>query len=88
MTQELIVALIVVLAVAYAAWHWMPQGLRRRLAGGIAGGSRRLGASDAQAERIAQAVGAAGGCGSCDSCNACGPASPDAPAAERPLRRH
>lgn len=58
--QNLIVALIVAAAVAYAAWRFMPAALKLKLA-------RILGASEAQAQKL----GNAGACGSCSSCKAC-----------------
>jgi hypothetical protein len=58
--QNLIVALIVVAAIAYAAWRFMPAALKLKLA-------RMLGASEARAQKL----GDSGACGSCSSCKAC-----------------
>lgn len=58
--QELIVALIVAVAVAYALMRIVPASLKRKLA-------RMMGAS----EKRAQQISAAGACGSCSSCKAC-----------------
>jgi hypothetical protein len=58
--QNLIVALIVVAAVAYAVWRFMPAALKQKFA-------RQFGASEAQAKKI----GTSGACGSCSSCKAC-----------------
>ena len=67
--QEAIVALIVVLAAAYAAWRWMPVALKRKAAGAIAGGSQRLGMTDeAGAQKLSEALSAASGCGACSKC--------------------
>ena len=67
--QEAIVALIVVVAAAYAAWRWMPVALKRKAAGAIAGGSQRLGMTDeAGAQKLSEALSAASGCGACSKC--------------------
>lgn len=58
--QELIVALIVAVAVAYALLRIAPASFKRKLA-------RMFGAS----EQRAQQLGDAGSCGSCSSCKAC-----------------
>lgn len=58
--QNFIVALIVLAAVAYAAWRFMPAALKQKLA-------RMLGASEDRAEKL----GSSGACGSCSSCKAC-----------------
>jgi len=58
--QNLIVALIVAVAVAYALLRVMPAPVKRKLA-------RMLGASEQQAQQL----GDAGACGSCSSCKAC-----------------
>ena len=67
--QEAIVALIVVVAAAYAAWRWMPGALKRKAAGAIAGGSQRLGMTDeAGAQKLSEALSAPSGCGACAKC--------------------
>ena len=58
--QNLIVALIVLAAIAYASWRFTPAALKQKLA-------RMLGASEAQAVKL----GSSGACGSCSSCKAC-----------------
>lgn len=58
--QELIVALIVAAAIAYALWRIAPAAFKQTLA-------RKLGVS----EKRAQQIGNAGACGSCSSCKAC-----------------
>jgi hypothetical protein len=78
MLQHVIVAIIVAGAASYALWYWMPAGWRRGLAARLAGGSRRLGLKEAQAQRVAATLGAAPGCGACDSCGSC--ATPGQPA--------
>jgi type II secretory pathway pseudopilin PulG len=72
MTQEIIVALIVGLAAAYAVWRWMPADWRRAAAAGVAAGSQRAGLLDAQrAEKLAASLGKTSGCGSCETCGSC-----------------
>ena len=68
--QELVVALIVVVAVAYIGMKYMPAALRRSL-------STRLAAHP----RVARWFGQSAGCGSgCDTCGTCDePAPTDAP---------
>lgn len=58
--ENLLVALIVIAAIAYAAWRYTPSPLKEKLA-------HFLGTSPAQAEKLSHA----GGCGSCSSCKAC-----------------
>ena len=58
--QNLIVALIVAAAVAYAAWRFTPVTLKSKLA-------RMLGVSEERAKKMSSA----GVCGSCSSCKAC-----------------
>ncbi len=63
MLQELIVALIVVAALAYMAWRYLPAGWRQRLGRvhpGLAAGPGGCGS---------------GGGGGCSSCGGCGTAS-------------
>ena len=75
MTQNIIVALIVIAAALSAAWRWMPAGWRRSAAHKLAAGSRRAGLVDeARAEQLAASLGKTSGCGSCDTCGACGKA--------------
>ena len=67
--QEAIVALVVIAAAAYAAWRWMPNALKRKAAGAIAGGSQRLGMTDeAGAQKLSDALSAESGCGACAKC--------------------
>jgi hypothetical protein len=76
MTQQIIVALIVLFAAVYALWRWTPAGWRRSAAGKLAAGTQRAGLVDAgQAERLAASLGKASGCGACDSCGSCGSAT-------------
>jgi hypothetical protein len=58
--QNFIVALIVIAALAYAAWRFTPASVKQKLA-------RMFGASEAKAQKISSA----GACGSCSSCKAC-----------------
>ena len=75
MTQNIIVALIVIAAALSAAWRWMPAGWRRSAAHKLAAGSRRAGLVDqARAEQLAASLAKTSGCGACDSCGACGKA--------------
>ncbi|RYY92509.1 MAG: hypothetical protein EOO24_28900 [Comamonadaceae bacterium] len=75
MTQNIIVALIVIAAALSAAWRWMPAGWRRSAAHKLAAGSRRAGLVDeARAEQLATSLAKTSGCGSCDTCGACGKA--------------
>ena len=65
MLQELIVALIVVAAVAYMAWRYLPAAWRQRLGRvhpGLAAGPGGCGSGS-------------GGGGGCSSCGGCGSAS-------------
>ena len=72
MTQQILVALIVVLAAVYAVWRWMPGSWRRAAAGRLAAGSQRAGLVDAErAQKLAASLGKASGCGACDSCGSC-----------------
>ena len=71
MSQNIVVALIVLGAAGWAVWYWMPAPGRRALAGAVAQGARRMGLRTQGAERIAAAVGKAPGCGSCESCGSC-----------------
>ena len=73
MTQNIIVALIVLAAALSAAWRWMPAGWRRTAARKLAMGSQRAGLVDeARAEQLAASLAKTSGCGSCDSCGSCG----------------
>ena len=75
MTQNIIVALIVLAAALSAAWRWMPAGWRRSAAHKLAAGGRRAGLVDpARAEQLAASLAKTSGCGACDSCGACGKA--------------
>ena len=75
--QELAVALIVVVAVAYIGMKYMPAGLRRRL-------SVRLAAHP----RVARWFGQSAGCGSgCDTCGTCDEPAAPADGASRPTAR-
>lgn len=58
--QNLIVALIVFAAVAYAVLRFTPATVKRKLA-------RMLGASEERARKVSDA----GACGSCSSCKGC-----------------
>ena len=72
MTQQIVVALIVVLAAIYAVWRWMPGSWRRAAAAKVAAGSQRAGWVDAErAHQLATSLGKTSGCGSCDSCGSC-----------------
>ena len=64
--QEITVALIVLAALVFAVWNFMPARWRRRAAA-------RLGLG----ERAANI----GSCHSCDECSGCKPAGPPPPAA-------
>ena len=75
MTQNIIVALIVIAAALSAAWRWMPADWRRSAAQKLATGGRRAGLVDeARAEQLAASLAKSSGCGSCDTCGACGKA--------------
>jgi len=80
MLQHLVVALIVVVAFAWAVWYWMPAGWRRSLARALGRGGRSIGLRDAGAQRIERAVADAPGCTACDSCGGC--ATPGQPGAQ------
>ncbi|MGJ7507962.1 DUF6587 family protein [Variovorax sp. GT1P44] len=72
MTQQIVVALIVVLAAVYAVWRWMPGNWRRAAAARLAAGSQRAGLVDAErAQQLAASLGKTSGCGSCDTCGSC-----------------
>ncbi|MDE2414932.1 MAG: hypothetical protein KGM60_09255 [Comamonadaceae bacterium] len=72
MLQELIVTLIVVVALAYVAWRYLPGGWRQRL-GRVHPG-------------LASGPGGCGSGGSCGSCGGCGGASSKERAALPPQR--
>ena len=75
--QELVVALIVVVAVAYIGMKYMPAALRRRL-------STRLAAHP----RVARWFGQSAGCGSgCDTCGTCDEPAHSGATAARPSAR-
>ncbi|RYY98776.1 MAG: hypothetical protein EOO24_18095 [Comamonadaceae bacterium] len=75
MTQNIIVALIVIAAALSAAWRWMPAGWRRSAARRLAAGGRRAGlVAPERAEQLAASLARSSGCGACDSCGACGKA--------------
>ena len=58
--QQVIVAAIVLAALVYAVWAFMPARWRQRLAARLGLGAR---------------IANAGSCHSCDDCGACGPAA-------------
>lgn len=71
MMQNLVVALIVVAAVLFAAWRFVPAAVREPLLLRMAGAARaaRL---PRVAQRLDRAVRVSGGCGSgCGSCGGC-----------------
>jgi len=87
MLQETIVALIVLVAFAWAAWYWMPAAWRRAVARAMGRGGRRVGLQDGNARRIEKALGDAPGCGSCESCGSCGtPGKPPSGTTEADVR--
>jgi hypothetical protein len=71
MAQQLVVALIVVLAALYSGWSLMPAGARRRLAAAMARQLGRLGAAETTAQRVEAALASQGGCSECSSCKGC-----------------
>lgn len=84
MIENVLVGLIVSIAAAYAAWKFVPAGVRARVAPRLVQGCRRLGLSPSLSIRLEKKLESGGACGSCNSCNACAtdPASvPEAKAA-------
>lgn len=81
--QQLAVAYIVLVAAVYAAWYWMPRGLRRKLGQHVRrwgnGATDENGAAVGGASRLASVLEQSPGCASCESCGGCGsPSVPDA----------
>lgn len=71
MRQELIVAIIVGTAVAYALWRLMPARWRSRMAERTAKLARKLGLSEIRSRQVALRLENGAGCGSCSSCKSC-----------------
>ena len=69
--EQVLVAVIVVLAFAYATWTMMPRALRTRIAFAVVGLCRRAGWGGAGAARLAERISASPGCTSCESCKGC-----------------
>lgn len=72
MGQQFVVACIVLLAALYAAWYWMPRGLRRRLGGYVRHRAGAASSAPAGARRLAEVLERSPGCASCESCGGCG----------------
>lgn len=71
MRQELIVAIIVGTAVAYALWRFMPTRWRSGLAGRTAKLARNLGLSETRSRKLVLKLESNAGCGTCSSCKSC-----------------
>ena len=71
MMQNLIVAVIVLLAACYVVVKFTPAGVRAAAAPRLAVLVRRAHLPQAFSRRLEQKITTAGGCGSCNSCNAC-----------------
>jgi hypothetical protein len=82
MTQDVVTALIVLVAVGYSVWKLAPASWRLGAARQSGRLARAAGADDALAHRIeTQAVSAAeaaGGCGNCGPCKGCSTAQAQA----------
>ena len=71
MWQDLIVYFIVALAALYAAWRWTPIATRASVVSHVIRFAKRLGLSNASAERWQGRASAKTSCGSCGPCKAC-----------------
>ena len=69
--EQVLVAVIVVLASAYATWTMMPRALRTRIAIAVVGLSRRAGLKGSGAAQLAERISASPGCTGCESCKGC-----------------
>ena len=69
--EQVLVAVIVVLAFAYATWTMMPRALRTRIAVAVVGLCRRAGWEGSGAARLAERISASPGCTSCETCKGC-----------------
>ncbi|MDP3856366.1 MAG: hypothetical protein Q8Q73_01245 [Stagnimonas sp.] len=71
MTQYLIMAAIVLWAVLYSAWAFMPSAARRAAAARISGWARRLGLGEQEARGLQASLAKPSSCGACSSCAGC-----------------
>lgn len=71
--DQVLVAVIVVLAFAYATWTMVPRALRTRIAVVVMGLCRRAGWEGAGAARLAERITTSPGCTGCESCKGCHP---------------
>lgn len=69
--EQVLVAVIVVLAFAYATWTMMPRALRTRIAVAVMGLCRRAGWEGSGAARLAARISASPGCTNCETCKGC-----------------
>lgn len=87
--QDLIVAVIVLLAAIYVVAKVLPAAWRMSFVHGVAETARFFGLSADHARRVEAKLSSGGACGSCDSCKACATPAPADPARGRtiPIRR-
>jgi hypothetical protein len=82
MLQNLIVAIIVILAALYAAAKYLPASWRRRVV-------YLLARHGAEQSRLARWLGTESSCGSgCDTCKACADPAPTEPTPHRVIKLH
>ncbi len=84
LAQDLIVAVIVVVAATYAIARFLPATQRAVFARALGRLVRSMGGSPDHARRVETKLASGGACGSCDSCGACAPPPSPEPG---PLRR-
>ena len=71
MWQDLIVYVIVVLAASHVSLRWLPIATRASVVSHVIRFAKRVGLSNASAERWQGRASAKTGCGSCGPCKAC-----------------
>ncbi len=71
MWQDLVVYVIVLLAASYVSWRWLPIEMRASVVSHVIRFAKRVGLSNANAERWQGRASAKTGCGSCGPCKAC-----------------
>jgi len=72
MTQYLIMAAIVLWAVLYSAWAFVPSASRRVAAARVSGWARRFGLGERGAQGLRARLAQPSSCGACSSCSGCG----------------
>jgi hypothetical protein len=75
MLQSIIVGVIVVFAVLYCAWIFLPAGWRRHGAARLAAHASRSGLDASTARELQARLERTAACGECASCKGCAPAA-------------